>query len=701
MMLVVVFESMRILISLVAILTLSFPTALPADGSNSIWPFDKKCLVELETATWCGYCPVAERALADLEGVYDPSKLTIYALHYKDGYSNTYANKRMNRYGTIATPTAIFNGQTYYVGGDPKCKQEYMAKINDQLSQSSPFSIRLSGYVDKGFLKLTATVMVWENLPDVDYNYTFLIGEKQAKSGGERGYWVLREAKPEATGTPLILGPKSVSEYTTAYQIGNSDVNNYYASFLIESFDRNNIYQYGTWRGKGIETTSIEPKPGTLLDNPPESITFGFDTKITDTSNLTFIDGQMKPIEAQIKLVDSKVTVTPSKKLENGKCYYIAFKDGNSGLKAGMARSNSPIFTFFEIKGSVTPPPDPPKPDPPKPKEPEPPKLSVEPLGFNLGKIKRENPPRFVINITNQGEGTISGKINVSENFIKIEPASFEKTPARIECTVDTAGLVPGMDYKSTIRVETNAGIANIGVNFTLPMKPPELTYSPDRLDFGKDVSQTMKISIRNTGEMAMLTSVAPSESWIITAPDSIENNGEIIVAIDATMLEPGIHKGFVKLSSTGGKAVIQIPVSVEIEKPAEPTIIEMIVGNRLVIVNGNVIEMKVPPQIVGGATLVPFRFVAEAFKAEVMWDAKAKTVSMSFPSKNLTVRITENKPEVEVVESNATRTETLSVPARNLQGSLCVPIRFFAQVLGAKTDWDKTTKKITITWTP
>lgn len=698
---VVVFYAMRKLLSLVTALALVLPSSLPVGASNGIWPFDKKCLVELETATWCGYCPVAERALADLEQAYDPADLTIYALHYKDGYSNSYANKRMNQYGSIATPTAIFNGQTYHVGGDPKCKQEYISKIKDQLSQSSPFSIRLSGSVDKGFLKLNATVMVWDNLPDVDFNYTFLIGEKQAKSGGDRGYWVLREAKPDPIGTSLKVGAMSVSEYATTYQIGNSDVNNFYASFLIESFDRHNIYQYGTWRGKGIETTSIEPKPGSLLESPPQAVTFTFDSKITDATNWSFIDGQMKHIDAQIRTTDNTVTITPTKKLENGKCYYVAFKDGNSGLKAGTARTNSPIFTFFEVKGSVTPPPDPPKPDPPEPKEPQPPKLSVEPLGFSFGKINRDNPPKFAIKITNQGEGAITGKIKASDSFLSYVPASFDKTPATIECTIDTTDLTPGKDYKSTITVDTSAGMANIGVNFSMPMKPPVLSFSPETLDFGKDPSQTMKISISNTGEMAMITKVAPTESWIITAPDSVENNGEVIVAIDSSMLEPGIHKGFVKLNSTGSKSIIEIPVSVEIVKSVEPTIIEMVVGNRLAIVNGNVVELKVPPQIVDGATLVPFRFVAEAFKAEVEWDAKTKTVSMSFPTKNLTVRITENKPTVEITQNNADRIETLSVPAKNLHGSLCVPIRFFAQVLGAKTDWDKTTKKITITWTP
>ncbi|MBP7733420.1 MAG: Ig-like domain-containing protein [Caldisericia bacterium] len=691
---------MKLLLSIVMIFGLVFQPSAPADSSN-IWPFSKKCLVELETATWCGYCPVAEKALSELENVYDPAELTIYALHYKDGFSNSYANKRMNEYGSIATPTAIFNGQTYHIGGDPKCKQTYISKIDQQLTQASPFSIRLSGKVEKGFLQLTATVTVWNNLPDVDFKYTFLIGEKEAKGSGDRGYWVLREAKPDAIGTPLKVGQMSVSEYTTTYQVGSSSADNFFASFLIESFYKHNIYQYGTWRSKGIETTSINPKPGSLLDNPPESISFTFDSKITDASNWTFIDGQMNEIEASTKIDNNTVTVTPKKKLENGKSYYFAFKDGNSGIKAGSSRSYSPISTFFDVKASATTPPDPPTPDPPDPETPKPAKLSVEPLGFNLGKIDRDNPPQFQFTIANEGDEALSGTIKSSDEFIKIDPAQFDKVPATIKCTIDTKALEPGKDYRCTILVDSNAGKANIGVNFIIPMKPPVLAFSPESLDFGKEPSKFLSISIANQGEVAMVTKAIPSESWIIVAPDTIENNGEIIVAIDSTQLEPGIHKGFVKLNSSGVRASVEIPVTVEIEKPKEPTIIEMVVGNRLAIVNGNVVELKVPPQIIGGAALVPFRFVAESFNATVDWDAKTKTVTMTFPSKGMSISIQENKPEVIVLDNGVSKTEVLTVPAKNLQGTLCVPIRFFAQVLGAKTDWNKTTRKITITWTP
>jgi hypothetical protein len=261
--------------------------------------------------------------------------------------------------------------------------------------------------------------------------------------------------------------------------------------------------------------------------------------------------------------------------------------------------------------------------------------------------------------------------------------------------------ILPGQDYKCVIDVATSAGIAKIGVKFSVPTNPPVLAFSPKALDFGKNYAKPLRISVSNEGEGSMITKATPDQGWIIVAPDMLTNNGEFMVAIDSSALKPGVSTGKIKIESSGCTGFHEIPVTVEVEEPAKPIIIEMVIGNRLAIVDGKIIEMKVAPQVVEGTTLVPFRFVAESFRASVAWDQKTKTVTLEFASRQLKIMISEGKREVTIIENGVQRSETLSVPARNIQGSLCVPIRFFAQALGAKTDWDKASKKITISWVP
>ncbi|MDD4530761.1 MAG: copper amine oxidase N-terminal domain-containing protein, partial [Candidatus Gracilibacteria bacterium] len=46
-----------------------------------------------------------------------------------------------------------------------------------------------------------------------------------------------------------------------------------------------------------------------------------------------------------------------------------------------------------------------------------------------------------------------------------------------------------------------------------------------------------------------------------------------------------------------------------------------LFIGNNIAYVNGEEIKLDVPPQIINGRTLVPIRFVGEAFGADVKWD--------------------------------------------------------------------------------
>ncbi len=57
---------------------------------------------------------------------------------------------------------------------------------------------------------------------------------------------------------------------------------------------------------------------------------------------------------------------------------------------------------------------------------------------------------------------------------------------------------------------------------------------------------------------------------------------------------------------------------------------IQVQVDNRLAFCNGVAVTLDAPAKIVGGRTLVPVRFIAEAFGAEVNWDNNTRTVAIT-----------------------------------------------------------------------
>lgn len=58
-----------------------------------------------------------------------------------------------------------------------------------------------------------------------------------------------------------------------------------------------------------------------------------------------------------------------------------------------------------------------------------------------------------------------------------------------------------------------------------------------------------------------------------------------------------------------------------------DDTVVKMTVNSANMQVNGEIIKMDTAPVVIGGRTLAPARYVAEAFGADVQWSAKNNTV--------------------------------------------------------------------------
>lgn len=111
------------------------------------------------------------------------------------------------------------------------------------------------------------------------------------------------------------------------------------------------------------------------------------------------------------------------------------------------------------------------------------------------------------------------------------------------------------------------------------------------------------------------------------------------------------------------------------------------------VYLDGLTVDFDVPPTIVGGRTLVPFRLLAEALGAEVVWDEADRHVRARDPGSGRTVTLWIGKTEALV----SGEYRTLDVPATIVGGRTLIPLRFFGEALGAKVAWDGPTRTITV----
>jgi hypothetical protein len=122
-------------------------------------------------------------------------------------------------------------------------------------------------------------------------------------------------------------------------------------------------------------------------------------------------------------------------------------------------------------------------------------------------------------------------------------------------------------------------------------------------------------------------------------------------------------------------------------------TIIQLTLDNIVPIVNG---EPQPPldaaPYIAGGRTMVPLRFIAEAFGAEVAYDATTKGITITLGDLVIAMQIGSTNVLVNG------KSHTIDAPPEVKNNRTFVPVRFVAEILGAKVDYDAATRTVTIT---
>ncbi len=99
-----------------------------------------------------------------------------------------------------------------------------------------------------------------------------------------------------------------------------------------------------------------------------------------------------------------------------------------------------------------------------------------------------------------------------------------------------------------------------------------------------------------------------------------------------------------------------------------------------------------VMPVIVDGRTLLPVRGIAETLGAKVEWREETKVVCIEKGSDVAIMQIDNNIGQINGLD------KTMDVPVKLINSRTMVPVRFVAEALGCKVDWDDATKTVIIT---
>ncbi|MEW9673076.1 stalk domain-containing protein [Ammoniphilus sp. 3BR4] len=109
------------------------------------------------------------------------------------------------------------------------------------------------------------------------------------------------------------------------------------------------------------------------------------------------------------------------------------------------------------------------------------------------------------------------------------------------------------------------------------------------------------------------------------------------------------------------------------------------------VVKDGKALSFDVPPQIIKGRTMVPYRVIAESLGGKVDWNATTRTVSVV--KGGTTVKLTVGST---AAFTNNTKVTLDSAPVI-VKGRTLVPVRFLSETLGLWVSWDGATNTVKI----
>jgi hypothetical protein len=118
---------------------------------------------------------------------------------------------------------------------------------------------------------------------------------------------------------------------------------------------------------------------------------------------------------------------------------------------------------------------------------------------------------------------------------------------------------------------------------------------------------------------------------------------------------------------------------------------ITLIIGKKIAKIGSKSVTLESPPQVYKGKTILPLRFVGQALHAQVLWEAKAKSITYIVGSKKIILQVNSSKA---IINDKEVKLDVAPV----LQGAtVLVPVRFVGENLDASVQYIAASKTIII----
>lgn len=231
----------------------------------------------------------------------------------------------------------------------------------------------------------------------------------------------------------------------------------------------------------------------------------------------------------------------------------------------------------------------------------------------------------------------------------------------------------------------------------------PVAAVAPSALDLGSipvNQARSATFAITNLGTGALGWRIESIPGYVTVTPQAGKSNGVVTVRVEGDSLGKGSYQNLLKVVTSGGDQTLTLHFNIA---DAASVRIVLTVGKVAATVGGATVKLDAAPYInkASGRTMVPMRFIGEAFGATVTWDAPTRRVFVE------TKGSLKHKPLLMIMTIGSThatvnnKTVTLDVAPAIVTGRTFVPLRVISETLGAKVTWTAATRTIAIDFMP
>ncbi len=332
------------------------------------------------------------------------------------------------------------------------------------------------------------------------------------------------------------------------------------------------------------------------------------------------------------------------------------------------------------------------------------PQLNVDKTKLDFGTIDPGQSQAMIISINNSGNATDTITISSGSNWFKYSPDTKDIEPGgKLDISVELVSeqMTRNSKLEGILSISSAGGfqtsiIVKVSVSDKAPIcfetRPQEIYCG--KVARGKTV--TMPLQIKILSKTPVSGTIKTEQSWIAISPSTFVNTtGTVDVQITVSGSNiPSVtdFEGTITIASNQDCQPISVKVAGSTDKEIR---IQLTLNNKIGKINDNDIELDVPPQKIKGRTLVPIRFLSEAFGCSIKWDTKEGKITITKGSFEIILLKDKNTALVNGVA------KTLDVPPTIIAGRTLVPLRFIAEAFGATVNYDSKTQGITILWTP